>query len=158
MNRIPAGAVCATFAAAALLGACSTTPFGEPAGAPTTTTGRPPQTVLKGYLPSDAIAQLADAVPPPYADGSLQQAEDRALSDRYRALESSDRWLLATAHAELSPELARQHFDCTLGVRFAATSCYGGNRCSKSRSTYSISKIQTFSRFPRRCPGPICHP
>ncbi|NBW21568.1 MAG: PA-phosphatase, partial [Caulobacteraceae bacterium] len=55
---------------------------------------------------------------PPFADGSPAQAADRALSDRYRALENSDRWLLATAHAELSPELARQHFDCALGVRF----------------------------------------
>ncbi|QTC90601.1 phosphatase PAP2 family protein [Brevundimonas goettingensis] len=57
-------------------------------------------------------------MPAPSADGSTAQIADRALSDRYRALESSDRWLLATAHAELSPELARQHFDCALGVRF----------------------------------------
>jgi acid phosphatase (class A) len=113
--------VCAAIAASALLGACSTTPFGEPAGAPTTSSGRPAEAELKGYLPQAAVARLADAVPAPYADGSAQQIADRALSDRYRPLESSDRWLLATTHAELSPELARQHFDCTLGVRFAAT-------------------------------------
>ena len=121
MTRLPAWGVSAALAASALLGACSTTPFGEPAGAPTTTSGRPAEAVLKGYLPDKAIERLAQAVPAPYADGSRQQVADRALSDRYRALESSDRWLLATAHAELSPELARQHFDCALGVRFAAT-------------------------------------
>jgi acid phosphatase (class A) len=111
-------------AAAACLAACSTTPYGEPAGAPTTmgATATPiAEPVLAGYLTGAAIARLADAVPAPSADGSPAQIADRALSDRYRALESSDRWLLATAHAELSPELARQHFDCALGVRFAAT-------------------------------------
>ena len=121
MRLIPAGRLCAAFAAASLLGACSTTPFGEPAGAPTTTSGRPAEAALKGYLSQEAVARLAAAVPAPYAEGSAQQIADRATSDRYRALESSDRWLLATAHAELSPELARQHFDCALGVRFAAT-------------------------------------
>lgn len=122
MKRLPTGTICAAIAAAALLGACSTTPFGEPAGAPTTSAGRPTaEASLKGYLPQDAVARLAEAVPAPYVDGSAQQIADRALSDRFRAFESSDRWLLATAHAELSPELARQHFDCALGVRFAAT-------------------------------------
>ena len=121
MTGLPAGVTCAAIAAAALLGACSTTPLGEPADALTTTSGRPAQAALKGYLPQDAVVRLAGAVPAPYADGSAQQLSDRALSDRYRALESSDRWLLATDHAELSPELARQHFDCAFGVRFAAT-------------------------------------
>ena len=121
MKGFSAGVTCAAIAVTALLGACSTTPFGEPAGAPTTTTGRPTRAALKGYLSQDAVARLADAVSDPYADGSTQQVADRALSDRYRVFESSDRWLLATAHAELSPELARQHFDCALGVRFAAT-------------------------------------
>lgn len=121
MKRIPVWTAGAAIAASALLGACSTTPFGEPAGAPTTTAGRPAETALKGYLSHETVSRLAEGVPAPFADGSVEQVADRALSDRYRALESSDRWLLATAHAELSPELARQHFDCTLGVRFAAT-------------------------------------
>ena len=120
MKRIPAWTMSAALAASSLLGACSTTPFGEPAGA-STTSGRPVDAAPKGYLPQHAVARLADAVPAPHVDGSAQQIADRALSDRYRALESSDRWLLATAHAEVSPELARQHFDCALGVRFAAT-------------------------------------
>ena len=33
----------------------------------------------------------------------------------------SDRWWLATAHAELRPPGAAQHFDCVLGTRLAAT-------------------------------------
>ena len=113
-------AAASALAVAALLSACSTTPYGEPAGAPTTATPIV-EPVLAGYLGEAGIKRLADAVPAPSADDSPARLADRALSDRYRALESSDRWLLATAHAELSPELARQHFDCALGVRFAAT-------------------------------------
>ena len=75
---------------------------------------------MAGYLSPAAITAVAASVPAPQADGSPEQAADRALSDRYRALEDSDRWLLATAHAELSPSLALQHFDCALGTRFAA--------------------------------------
>jgi acid phosphatase (class A) len=112
--------VVSVLAVAALLSACGTTPYGEPAGAPTTAAPTP-QPVLAGYLTEARLTRLAEAVPAPSADGSATQIADRALSDRYRALESSDRWLLATAHAELSPELARQHFDCALGVRFSGT-------------------------------------
>ena len=103
--------------AALFMSACAATPFGEPAGAPTTAAPAP-QPALAGFLDEAALNRLAAAVPAPFADGSPAQIADRALSDRYRALENSDRWLLATAHAELSPELARQHFDCALGVRF----------------------------------------
>lgn len=74
---------------------------------------------LHGYLEPAALSRIAALVPPPAADGSPEQAADRALSDRYRALEGSDRWLLATAHAELAPGLALQHFDCALGIRSA---------------------------------------
>ena len=72
----------------------------------------------KGYLAEARLFQLADAVPPPPVAGSAQDLNDRARSDAYRALSGGDRWLLATAHAEVRPELARQHFDCALGVRF----------------------------------------
>lgn len=110
----------AALLAVPVIAACAVTPYGEPAGAPTT--ARPiADPVLAGYLTDGQIKGLADAVPAPSADGSAAQIADRALSDRYRALENSDRWLLATAHAELSPELARQHFDCALGVRFTGT-------------------------------------
>lgn len=73
-----------------------------------------------GYLSADEIRTLAQAVPELSADGSEAQAADRALSERYRGYEHGDRWLLATAHSELSPRLAAQHFDCALGVRFAS--------------------------------------
>lgn len=103
---------CAGLAALAT-SACSTTPFGTPV-APVAEAAVP----AAGYLTAARITALAAAVPAPTADGSTEQAADRAASDRYRVLEGGDRWLLATAHAELRPELARQHFDCALGVRF----------------------------------------
>jgi len=109
----------AVLLAAPLVAACAVTPYGEPVGAPTTAAPIS-EPVLAGYLTDAQIKGLADGVPAPSADGSADQIADRALSDRYRPLEGSDRWLLATAHAELSPELARQHFDCALGVRFTS--------------------------------------
>lgn len=80
------------------------------------------ETDLPGYLTPAALSRIAALVPPPTAEGSSEQAADRTLSDRYRALEGSDLWLLATAHAELSPGLALQHFDCALGIRSAGAS------------------------------------
>jgi acid phosphatase (class A) len=76
----------------------------------------------KGYVAEARLFALADAAPPPPAEGSVQDIDDRARSDAYRALAGGDRWLLATAHAEVRPELARQHFDCALGVRFQGQS------------------------------------
>lgn len=73
-----------------------------------------------GYLSAGALSDLAAAVPAPPTPGSPQDAADRAASGRYSALEDSDRWLLATAHAELRPPLALQHFDCALGVRLGS--------------------------------------
>ena len=108
--------VSALLLSSAFLIGCATTPFGAPVD---------PQAagdvVEAGYLPKARLEALAEAVPAPAAEGSPARIADRAMSDRYRAFEDSDRWLLATAHAELSPELARQHFDCALGVRFAGT-------------------------------------
>lgn len=74
----------------------------------------------EGFLAEAAIARLAEAVPPPPAVGSSQDLADKAASARYAALEDSDRWLLATSHAELRPPLALQHFDCALGVRLGS--------------------------------------
>jgi acid phosphatase (class A) len=108
-------------AAAALLAACSSTPFGAPvASSVSAPAAMSAPTHEGGYLSADRIEALAQAVPAPSAEGSAEQAADRAQSDRYRAYEGGDRWLLATAHAELSPRLAAQHFDCALGVRFAS--------------------------------------
>ena len=72
---------------------------------------------VTGYLDKAAVAALADGVPPPPAPGSAQDLDDKARSARFVALEDTDRWLLATAHAELRPPLALQHFDCALDAR-----------------------------------------
>lgn len=73
-----------------------------------------------GFLGDEAIAQLTDAVPPAPVPGSVADLADKAASARLAALEDGDRWLLATAHAELRPPLALQHFDCALGVRMGS--------------------------------------
>lgn len=74
-----------------------------------------------GYLTASDRAHMVDGVPPPPAPGSEVDLADKATSARYRAFEDSDRWLLATSHAELRPQLAIQHFDCALGVRFGSS-------------------------------------
>lgn len=73
-----------------------------------------------GHLSPTALQALADAVPPPPVEGSAAARADIAASGRLRALENSDRWLLATRHAELRPGLALAHFDCALGFRLTA--------------------------------------
>lgn len=74
----------------------------------------------QGFLSAAALQTIADAVPPPPADGSAEAQADIAGSDRMKALEDSDRWLLATRHAELRAPLAISHFDCVLGARLTA--------------------------------------
>ena len=91
----PAAAV----AACALLTACAT------AGGPL------PSPTVSGYLDAAAVEAMAErfVAPPPSPSvwtGDLDPP--------------SDRWWLATAHAELSPPEAAQHFDCALGTRLAA--------------------------------------
>lgn len=73
-----------------------------------------------GYLDPTAIQALSDAVPPAPIAGSPQDQADVARSERLRALENTDRWMLATRHAELRPALALAHFDCALGFRVTA--------------------------------------
>lgn len=80
----------------------------------------PPEPV-PGYLDTAELQSLANALPTPAASGSPEQARDEALSQRLRALEDTDRWWMATAHAELRPPEAAQHFDCLLGTRLAET-------------------------------------
>lgn len=91
---------------AALLAGCATTTMG------------PPEPV-QGYLDTTELQSLAGAVRAPAAPGSPEQMRDEALSQRLRALEDTDRWWMATAHAELRPPEAAQHFDCLLGTRLA---------------------------------------
>jgi acid phosphatase (class A) len=108
-------------AVAALLSACAGTPAAlRPEAARTIET--------KGYLAGPLIQSLAEATPPPPAAGSPTDLADKARSNRFRTLEDSDRWLLATAHAELRPPLALQHFDCVLGVRLGSAATPNLNR------------------------------
>lgn len=73
-----------------------------------------------GYLSQAAIHALSETVPPAPIAGSPQVQTDVAASERLRALENTDRWMLATRHAELRPALALAHFDCALGFRVTA--------------------------------------
>lgn len=86
-------------------------------GCATTTLG-PPE-IVPGYLNAEQLADLATAVPASTVADSPDQALDAVLSQRLRALEDTDRWWMATAHAELRPPEAAQHFDCLLGTRLA---------------------------------------
>ncbi|KQS52916.1 PA-phosphatase [Brevundimonas sp. Leaf363] len=100
----------AGLAVAGLLAAC--------AGAP-----RPPldaDAPRHGYLSDEAKADLAAGVAPRPVAGSLEDMADHAASERMRALDGGERWLLATLHAEVRPPLGQQSFDCALGVRFGA--------------------------------------
>ncbi len=120
MNRRGA---CIIAAVAAGLSACAGTPA---ALRPQAVQAAAPET--KGYLTGPLIQTLADAVPPPPAAGSAVDLADKARSARFKALEDGDRWLLATAHAELRPPLALQHFDCALGVRLGSAATPNLNR------------------------------
>lgn len=102
----------ALIAAACILAApaCASAPAQQGA------TGAPPAS----YLDHAAIQALADSVPPAPVEGSAAAQADIAASDRLRALENTDRWMLATRHAEVRPALALAHFDCALGFRITA--------------------------------------
>lgn len=79
-----------------------------------------PAAASSGYVGTPVLEQLAAALPPPPAPGSAADLDDKARSTRMKALENTDRWLLATAHAELRAPLALQHFNCPLGVQMDA--------------------------------------
>ena len=104
MNRAPAALL-----ALIALGGCASAP---------TMTSAPARTA--GYLDAVQLPALSERVPPPPVAGSDTDRADRATSDRYRALQGGDRWLLATAHAELRPAVALAHFDCALGTQMAS--------------------------------------
>lgn len=120
MNRRGAFIIAAV---AAVLSACAGTPA---ALRPQAVQGAAPE--AKGYLTGPLIQALADATPPPPIAGSPVDLADKARSAQFKTLEDSDRWLLATAHAELRPPLALQHFDCALGVRLGSATTPDLNR------------------------------
>ena len=85
--------------------------------------GQPPAWAVpttQGYLAEGVLARLVSDAPPPPAPGSPIDLADKATSARMIALEDTDRWLLATSHAEVRPPLGLQHFDCVLGVRLGS--------------------------------------
>jgi len=88
----------AAVAAAIALAGCATAPV--PAGTP------------PGYLTPAALDRLAALTPPPLDSVPPWRA---GLVDAVPA--GTDRWWLATAHAELRSPWAAQHFDCVLGTR-----------------------------------------
>ena len=51
--------------------------------------------------------------------GVARFAWNWGLALQMKRFEDGDRWLMATAHSELNPPLALQHFDCALDVRTA---------------------------------------
>jgi len=79
------------------------------------TAGRPVAAIapVEGYLGIRALDSIVAGVrtPPP--------APDFWPGDLQPAVEGTDRWWLASAHAELRPPVAAQHFDCLLGTRLA---------------------------------------
>jgi len=119
MSRATAGLI----AVAALLSACAGTPAALRPQAVQAAASR-----TEGYLSGPLIQALADAVPTPPAAGTPTDLADKARSNQFRTLEDSDRWLLATAHAELRPPLALQHFDCALGIRLGSATTPNLNR------------------------------
>lgn len=73
----------------------------------------------QSYLSAAERERLAAATPPPPPAGSDVDRADRAQSQALRVLEGTERWLLATAHAEIRPPVALGHFDCALGLRLS---------------------------------------
>lgn len=89
-------------AVAILLGGCAGS--GAPNVAP----------ALNGYLEAATLDGLAVWTPHPVAPSD--PTGDALFS---AVAPGTDRWWLATAHAELRPPWAAQHFDCALGARLA---------------------------------------
>lgn len=92
----------AALAACALVAACAS------GGAPL------PQAAPPGYLDTAAVESTTEGVAAPPPSPTVWPGD---LPGRGPG---TDRWWLATAHAEIRPPEAAQHFDCVLGTRLAA--------------------------------------
>ena len=92
----------AVLAACLLMGGCATA-------------GRPVAALapVEGYLDPAAVTAMATRFSPSPMDPRAGQAVFASVEP------GTDRWWLATAHAELRPPEAAQHFDCVLGTRLA---------------------------------------
>lgn len=92
----------AVLAACLLMGGCATA--GRPASA---------LSPVDGYLDPAAVTAMAAQFSPSPVDLRVEQMMFDSVEP------GTDRWWLATAHAELRPPEAAQHFDCVLGARLA---------------------------------------
>lgn len=112
------------------------------------TTARPETvtTALAGYLPAPAMV----AGPAPSEPSSTDRQQSLALA----ALVDTDRWFMATAHAELSPTLAVQHFDCRLGTRIEALQTPALDRLMTRLATDVMARITSLRPAEGR-PGPV---
>ena len=107
-----------------------------------------------GYLPQGELDALAAAIPAPPSDGSPEALADAARSERMKTLEDGDRWLLATAHVEIRPPLALQHFDCALGVRLGSVETPALNRVM-GRLFHDVDDVAEAVKARHKRPRPI---
>lgn len=112
------------------------------------------QATQKGYLSAEQLQALTAAIAAPPAPGSAQALADAERSARFRALEDSDRWLLATAHAEIRPPLALQHFDCALGVRLGSAQTPTLNRMM-GRLFHDVDTVAEAVKAMHKRPRPV---
>ena len=131
------------------LGACAGTPAGLEAKAIEVENNH------HGYLDRAAMTALAATIPAAPAKGSMLEAADHEGSQALRRFENTDRWLLATSHAEVRLPMALQHFDCVLGVRFTpqenkapATARLLQKLFEDAEATSTIVKLREFRARP----------
>lgn len=105
-----------TLAVALGLAACASTPE-QVSNAKTAKADGP----AVGYLPSTALPDSLQLVPPPPASGTAAQALDEAVARRSAALRDTPRWSQAQADADLRFPRAAGTFACALGVEVSET-------------------------------------
>jgi len=71
----------------------------------------------RGYVAPAELAHKVEAFPAAPVAGSPEDLADKAASARFRSLENTERWLLATTHSAMLPPVGLRHFDCALGYR-----------------------------------------
>lgn len=124
------------------------------AGTPAALTDASGRPARQGYLSEADLQALAATIAAPPVQGSARALEDIERSDRFRALEDSDRWLLATAHAEIRPPLALQHFDCALGVRLGGAQTPALNRMM-GRLFHDVDTVAEAVKALHKRPRPV---
>lgn len=73
--------------------------------------------VRRGYVEPAELTALVQNFPSAPVAGSAEDLADKAASARYRSLEGTERWMLATTQAEVRPPMGLSLFDCALGYR-----------------------------------------